>query len=562
MPAEPRGVQPESDLQWLDLADFSAGIYDYTSVSTQAPNVPGPKGAADPYFTHSCIALPGGGLGPLPAVAQEYTWTPTAYPTNYIVGLLVHDELSNGDTEVFVIQEADNGTTHIWQPFSYIAETTTFTAAGLGTSEPSAAGIFGSPYPQLTRAAATDPTTTPGNPVIVYPNGGPSSNTNTATGQLWMYPNPATPTSYTPLALITGPPYTSVSGQVLVHQSRVVVLAGITYMYPAGGGFDTNENINFTDPPNSTDYGNQMTVLAAEEPYGYGCGASISAGELMLIKKRGGGIVVTGDIFAPNVTFLPGVQPTGGIYGSAHSGLPGMIYCSFDNGAWSWNGGSTSQKISSQLDDSFFLPSVFSAMESNNYGFYCRCIGDKVYFSMNWLYDTRTNSWWRYYADATQGGADLFWVQEVDGQQIYAAPLQFTSSDLTFLYRFDQTVPSETWQWQGLPIRLTTNRFVELREVVVRASTNSGNTAATVKVSIYQGATEVGSVTTPASILAAPTMIRMPIGSANAGGNVYTGEDLTIRITALGNSAAAPNVHSVSLGYKQIAKAETVGVSS
>ena len=628
MPEPTRGVQPETDYSWIELDDFTAGCYDYTSISGGTPNVPAPKGAADATQTFACIALPSGGLGPLPGVAQAYSWPLTNGTTTYLVGLLVHDELNDGTTEAVIIGEYDNGTNHIWGAASYILETTTATSI-VETTEASAVGIFGSPYPQFTRASPlvevtgvtldgttavitvvsggwpgvavgdyatvvsgtgtipadttvqsiagndltlSGPTTAsgtatvgftdvnqPGNPVVVFPSGGPAQ--PTTAGALYMYPNPQTPTSYTPYDMIPLTP--SQTGQVIVHQHRIIVLSGINFPYPAGGGFLTNEQINFTDPPNSQVLGFQQTVLAAEEPYGYGAGGSQSAGELFLVKKRGGGLIVSGDIFSPSVTFFPGIQPTGGFYGSASSGVTGFYYCSANNGAWVWNGGNTSMKISKQLDDSFFLPAEFSTMDSNNYGFYCRCIGDKVYFSNNWLFDTRTGGWWKYYPDESQGGTNLFWVNEVDGPDIYAAVLSFPDSNKDFLFRFDQTIPQENYQWQSLPIRLTTNRFVELRQVVVRASSNSGNTASTVKVSVYNGTTEVGSVTTPSSQIGeAPTMIRMPIGSTNAGSNPYASEDLTIRITGMGNSGAAPNVHSVSLGYKQITQAPTIGVSS
>ena len=133
----------------------------------------------------------------------------------------------------------------------------------------------------------------PYQPVAVFPTGGPAD--TTAGGQLYMYPNPATPTSYIPFAMMANPG-DSITGQTIVHQSRIFVLAGVDYGYPAGGGFATNENLNFTDPPLSASMGNQQTVLVAEEPFGYGCAGSISAGELFLVKKRGGGVVLTGDI--------------------------------------------------------------------------------------------------------------------------------------------------------------------------------------------------------------------------------------------------------------------------
>jgi hypothetical protein len=73
----------------------------------------------------------------------------------------------------------------------------------------------------------------------------------------------------------------------------------------------------------------------------------------------------------------------------------------------------------------------------------------------------------------------------------------------------------------------------------------------------------VGSVTTPGGdIEPYPNMIRMPIGAANAGGNVFAGEDITIRISVRGNGGAGCNVHSVSLGYEERQHAPSIGVSS
>jgi len=554
-----RGVAPESDYQWLDLEDFSAGIYDASRVASTVPNVPGPKGAADPNQTWSCIALPSGGLGPLPKMVQAYQWPGAAIagPNNFIVGLLMNQNLANGTTEAVAMFQADDGVTLQWQAWSYIPDTnvgTIITQISKATPGP---GLFGSPYPQFTRAAASAPTTSVGIPVVVFPGQDTGS-----TGNVYMYPDPAAPTVYGAKKLysIANP---GVAGQVIVHQSRIIVLAGINYQYPAGGGFLTNEQIGFSDPPNSTIMGAQDTVLATEQPFGYGAGGSISAGELVLIKKRGGAVVVTGDIFSPNVTILPGVQSVGGIWGSAHSGLPGFIYCSYDNGCWVWNGGSTAEKISNQLDDSFFLPPEFATMLSNNYGFHVRCIGTKVFVSNNWMLDLRTNGWWRYYPTKAQGGADLFYTQESAGQEIWAGRLSFPNTDKTFLYRFDQQTPTDHWQWQSLPIRLTTDRYIELRSVVVRASSNLANANGTIMVGVYQGTTLVGSVTTPAAqIKAQPTMIRMPIGSANSGGSAYASEDLTIRIIADGAGGPAPNLHSVSLGWNQRAHAPTIGVAS
>lgn len=568
----------ESDYDWLDVTDFTAGVYDYSSIAASSPNVPAPKGAADAGQTWACIALPAGGLGPLPGVAVEHIWTPThntgAGEENYITGWLVHDELADGTTECFVILEYDNGTNRLWEAFSFIAETGVFTPIVFESNPSSADGIFGSPYPQLTRVANTDPTTTPGLPVIVFPSGGPataSTPTDSESGQLWVYPDPTNPTAYGAQQLITsvgGGDFSSVSGQVIVHESRILVFAGITYDYPAGGGFETNEQINFTDPPNSNIFGFQQTVIEGEEPFGYGCAGSISAGELFLVKKRGGGVVVTGDLVDFNATYLPGVQPTGGLYGRGDSGVGGFAYCSWDNGLWIWNGSNTSQKASSQLDDNFFLPPEFlGGMDSNNYGFFCQWIGDKLYTSNNMVFDSRTNGWWRYYPTKAQGGMDLYYVNPVKGPSFYAGVLSFDdvsgTANPVFMLRFDEDTPTETFQWHSLPIRLTTKRYVQARSIIVRASSNDGNTGSQVKISIFNGTTQVGSVTTPSGdITSVPTMIRMPIGGVSAGSTPYSSEDITFRIEGIGNGAAAPNVHSVSIGWAKRTQAKTTGVGS
>ena len=271
--------------------------------------------------------------------------------------------------------------------------------------------------------------TPPYGPVCVFPAGGPAtaSQTSTQQGQLYMYPNPAARSAYGVFAMMAVG--ASVAGQTIVHQSRILNLAGITYTYPAGSGFDTNENVNFTDPPLSASYGFQQTVLAAEQPFGYGGAGSISAGELFLVKKRGGAVIVTGDIFAPSVTILPGVTSTGNFYGQGASTPAGFVYASEDNGMWTWNGSNTSQKISANLDDAFFLPPEFSGgMESNNYAYNAQEYGNRIYTSNNWMLDLNNNAWWTYFPRKAQGGHDLFYVQPVNGNYIYCAQLSLHRS--------------------------------------------------------------------------------------------------------------------------------------
>lgn len=388
----------------------------------------------------------------------------------------------------------------------------------------------------------------PYGPVFVFPSGGPA---NVSAGQLYMYPNPATPTSYAALPMMANPGG-SVSGQTIAHQSRIFVLAGSNYPYPPAN-FTTNESLNYTDPPLTASMGNQQTVLAAEQPYGYGGAGSISAGELFLVKKRGGGILLSGDInTSAQVTVLPGVQPTGNFYGNAASTPMGLLYCSEDNGAWVWNGSNTSQKVSQNLDDAFFLPPEFNGgMASNNYGYYVSSFGDKMYFSNNWLFDTRGGGWWTYYPRKSAGtvggvqGEDLFWVQPVNGNYIYCAQLSFIgATSLNFMYRFDPATAAQYYQWRSLPFRVTDrDHRTDIREVVIRASCSASN--GTITVSVYDQDVFETSQTMPSPVGTGPQIIRF-----NMPGGGYSEPQIQV---AVANSSPGdmPIIHSIEIGYRE-----------
>lgn len=539
--------------QWLDISDFSPGAFSHdNTVSGNQRLLPAPPGAHDPSGTFACLCLPNGGLGALQGVGETWDWPieqGSGSVITYLGGLLIHDDLVNGTIEAIIIDEYDDGTNHFFFAASFILDTSTATSI-VATTEASG-GLnefpYGSPYPFMTRMADVDPTTTAGQPVVVFTSASFAQD-NGASGQLYVYPNPATPTLYNPLELIANPSPQSVTGQVLGHQSRVIILSGIGYDWPTGAGaMSINENINYTDPPNgdvlpAQSTAGQQTVLVAEEPFGYGCGGSISAGELFLVKHRGGGVVVTGDIFAPNVTYLPGVQPTGEGYGNADSGTAGFFYCSVDNGAWVWDGGNVSQKISPQLDDNFFHMDP----AAENLSWYVRCIGDKVYFSNNWLYDTRTQSWWKYYPDSTQGGVDLFWTQYVQGPSFYAAKLSWLVGADTFLYRFDSNLANPHYQWRSMPLKLAgEDRVVDIREIVVRASSAVSDCAVTLTV-LDAGNVVWGPEEQAGDVSDGPDFIRWNVGALG-----LTEPQIQVNVDNSGTPGDNAVIHSISVKYKQ-----------
>jgi hypothetical protein len=679
----PEPGSPKPGLQWHRIEDFTPGIYSQTDIGSTGSSSVGavgnfPPGSADPYATYNCVALPTGGLGPLPAMAvkfnsvAKYFYTGTSasvqtvtaalsggtasittvapmtqlhtgeviyvtglgatgvpngpytatvvgstyivsgasissgagysggasvaagsVPSAYLTMMEINNNLSQPSVgpvvEIISGWEWDDGTNHMttsWSSAAAVGSGFVFSAsvnALAGFAGPPSSvlngttNIFGNPYPYWTRMwpVASVATVNPGYPALAFPQ---TSTWITGLGgpvvYLYAYPNPTNLSAFAPLRLsIDG-------GQVITHQNRVLALnAGFSATWPQGAGtwnVFTNEQINYTDPPNSTTFGYQNTFFGVEEPFGYGAMGSISAGELFLVKQFGGGLVVSGDIVNPTATYFPGVQPTFGIYGRCDSGSDGLFYGSYQSGMWLWNGGNTSQKISEQLDDNFFYPAAAPPAINNgptNYGFYVRTVAEKMYVSNNWVYDMMTNSWWTYYPrpgqDPNNTGYNLYYYGIYNASTTYAAPLQISNADTTWLLQFNQTAPAQYWSWKSNPIMLQKNpgRTVDAREVVARFSVATASASPIATISVFANGHKVGQVTTnPGQITATPTDIRLPIGrGVTAGSNPYAAQDLTVQVYATdqgyGNQAA-PIMHYIDIAYRERTHEPTTGVAS
>lgn len=548
MPSGPKQTDDERNVEWVHIDDFTPGVYDGSWISLAEPKLSAPLGAADAIATWCCGALAAGlGLGPLPALTTTGTW-PSAMPGTsteaFITGFAVNPGLNNADDELIIVFAADDGTSHYQEIWSDVAQSGSLNQI-LNLVTGTHPGIFGSPYPTWTRMTA-DGTGNP-TPVLVIPM---SDDTTDANGHLYIYPELLAPTAFGVQDLIVAD--SSVTGQVICYGSRVLVLVGINYPWPAGGGINTNENINYTDPPESAEYGNQADVLTAEAPWGYGAWGSVSVGELLLIKKNGGALVVYGDIDAvTSVISMPGVQSVGDFVGKAAAGPLGLVYCSEERGAWVWNGGNTASKISAQLRDSFYDATTQTGMEGNNYGFCVSHWQDWILFSNNYLYNMDTGSWWQLYPADGNGSADVvghtlwWWNEGRFGNQMYAAPLRFgTSSGLNknWWYRFDSETPAPHWQWTSLPIHVDTHadRRLDVRQLILRLSdpASTGTCTATVTIGGF-------SETTVREITNEPQEFRFNVGTGARGV-----QDIVVQVNGDNSDGGAPVLHSIDLGYQ------------
>lgn len=555
----PSGNQHTDPYQWVHIGDFSPGVYDGSHISTERPTVSAPLGAANAVGTFACASIPGGALGPLPALTGTYSY-PYSFPgtvtTLYVLGLAVTPQLNDGDYEVVGIFEGDDGTDHYVVAVSSVpALSSNHVITGPGETVGTAGGFFGAPYPAWTRMTSDGTGNPP--PKLVFPTV-VSTDSNATSGHLWVYSSIAGPTTFVADDLNSGAQ--TVVGQVICYADRVLTLGGVNYSWPVSGGINTNENINYTDPPlsstlPSSSTAGQQFVPGAQEPWGYGAWGSVSLGELLLVKKYGGAIIVNGDIASPSsVIDVPGVESTGNIVGSAAATPTGLYYCSQSRGAWLWNGGNTSTKVSKNIADDFFDMQTGN-IQSNNFGFYSYHWQKWVLFSKNYIYDTENQSWWVIYPNAGTNvghltGRDIFWWQTTqNGAQIIGAPLAMTAANYTqYLSTFDNTVGSRTYQWTSLPIHVVkdADRVIDIREVTVRASDPAGSGTGNVTVSI--NGTSLGSFA-GITIGTDPTTVLLKAGIKGA-------QDITVQLLA-DNSASgkpAPIVHSVDIAYEERAE--------
>lgn len=559
-------MQAASDLQWTTIDDFSPGIYSAPGYGF-AGGLQAPPGAAQSADTFRCVpAANGKGLGPGPGYSstvtmpvailaeatgitstgfyitgfQAYGLQPTV--TSYLVGFNYRVSTPTRRQKVVSL---DNGANYLIT-----------TISGVGCIM----GIGFAP----TRMNPTTPYITPGNPTM-----GCSVMSDQIAGNriLFVFPNPTAPGNNT-LNFTVG-----IGGNILGHQGRLVVLVDNAYTVNGGGGsqlFMPGEEISFSDPVNSNTFPAtlQQQIFWPENLSGYGAWGSLTAGSLLLIKRAYGAVLVEGDIAAPRVTNLPGVQGTGNIVTDAGVTQLGVAYIADRNGLFVWDGGAGSKKISTQLQDYFYregslaagidvtgtdsgtiIPGSFGGPTVQTLQWH-----DYIMVSGNWMYHIPTGGWWRLDDISTASGQrdHLFYRQTSLPFQLAASLVRTSGTTATqnIANIYSSIVPATSWSWHSHPIRVSNDEDVELSELILvgqRDTSATGTSTFTVTIYNQDGTTQS---VTPWTVTASarPDHIRLPVSGI--------GSHLEFKIVAANSSTApAPVLHSVAIGYRNLIQA-------
>ncbi len=560
-------------LQYVEIDDFTPGIIRNSNLAYPNGGGNGPVPGKQPGQAQNavgCIALPNGGLAPLPGLTDP-SWNTGAYPipplhtpltesvpTNMINGFFVQGPIRTTGGEGDEILVSQTGSTSVSASLVWYLDS--IHVANQPGNPPfyATAGVFyqtggtiALPFVTMTGGqtrAGSDPDVP--NPAC-WALGAWYLDTDTTYSPIpgnpyvFLYPDPTTSTpSYTPYELSV-----SIAAQVLCHQNRVVLLQWARQNYSGTATyFESNESFNYTDPPNGIALGGADEVFVQEDPQGYGAWGSISASELFLVKHNTGGVVIQGDLNAPTVTRLPGVTPTKGITSRAGASPIGLIYAVNNRGLWLWNGSNTSQKISEQLEDTFFeVPGVTPGLVYNGPTVDIVPWGDWVIVSNDWLFDTNLGGWWKLplYTDNL---AHLWYGVSWDGSTLYACAGIPTATHMLDVY--DRATPSTTYTWTSYPMRPANevkNRSLSVQEVVVRAQ---GYGTIEVTLTGVQGSAPTGY--SPSQTLTfelgadenQPRMQRITTG--------LNAQDVIVEITSTGGSSTtpAPILYSIAVGWQ------------
>ncbi len=367
---------------------------------------------------------------------------------------------------------------------------------------------------------------------------------------------------------------------IFAHQDRIFAIAlgapssvnGMDNWFGSDGIVDMQEWLFYTDANNYTGgtTANNIT-LVNENPFGYGSWGSVNASELLLIKKRGGGVLVRGDINNPTVVRLPGIESTGmmmnlgcmisrGVSQGSNYMSGAYLYGS-DRGVFMWNGGDSTIHLSKQLDGCFWKATTpvsptagYSVVDQlnnplffetlGNYspapsGSFAQCGDRYIYAPNNFLFEMEHGGWWRH--TDPSAGIIYGWHDQSVKNRVLASP--YIVGDGTIgneaVAWFDPTLGQTSYQWTSQPLAKSLGRNLSFRNVSIVLR---GYGTVTVQLVGLAGATsETASFTINST--GRPVAIEAPC-SVHA-------HDVVVVVTSTGHDSGtpAPEVIRMQIGY-------------
>lgn len=584
------------DLEYHSLADFRPGIYGVTqysgqNVALQTYPLHVPDGAAQLTETYGCVALPSGSLAPGPRVIPLDPVQAETTQANNTAALNPQVNLGMGCLAVGpVFPDATPGSFDMKDAFTYEAlclytctlwvltagtaaisrekfrvikgwgteldQTSSVTSGGSNSTNSLlvSGGFFADM--QSIRSADTDPTLA-GYPLVLasfgYGYQGAGADAGIGAGSMFIFPDINTASgdtdnfaTYTPASGILG-------HNVIVHQGRAVWVQRPANRSWSADGFAA--------------YYSMLGYAASNDIYSATIGTliipdlgldgifsmfSVNASELLIIRGRGGAVSIRGDLDNPTIVRLPGVQGTEGLPNVGTNSPIGYVYGS-RAGVFAWRGGDESSYLSPQLPGAFWVsPLDADVMERRKINSGSFAFSDPyIYAPNNFMYDTVTQSWWRYLipgVDTDDGSATETTACGYHSTGPYSGDVyaQYYSvpyvSNATWLpgFRISKNDRNHHYKWTSQPLTWTRKRMVEVRDIVMLVQ-GDGFITVTLSSLLQPDGAKTASFT--CNNHDAP--VRLSTDSFH-----FLGADVivTVEATAGVQGDAAPTIHSIDFG--------------
>lgn len=550
-------------LQYITIDDFSPGIVQRVNSGVLTGAAPGQIGAARADGTFRCVALPNGGLGPLPKRYYDYEHAAISADTKTMAGFHLMGPLTTIEEDNPDLDEQDpdlhqvalfiaygyttGGTKHeVIETLNLYKDTTLILQDSSGGAlNGRYAPVFMTPHvsnndtgkiitfnwQRIADSGATDLCQ------LFYPyhdGGGPSTPTSPYTQEFEnVFSNPD-----------------EIAGIQTAHQGRIVVASLLIQLWAdRADNLNTPENLYFTDPLTTLNKtGSNVLRLGEEAPYGVALLASLTASDLLVIKQKGGGYLVQGDLIYPTVRHLPGITSPGGTWCEGVNSSIGFLYGVNNGGVRLWTGGEGSDQLAPQLDPSFWIAESLSALQHYKGKF--NQWNDYILVPNNWLFDTVTKGWWR--LEDPDEMVYFSYEPSPFNNVLYAARTTFSDAEPICVSGWDGKTPASSYSWAGQPLPIAMERRVTAREVGLFCQ---GEGTITLTFSGSDASDRVVTFEIPSGYSEQPIFLRQRFS--------WEGLHLSVQIESEHtNTGPAPIVRALRIGYYEGPQVPETGVVS
>ena len=588
-----------SSIQWLTVTDFSGGIRQLGNADGLKPFSPQPVGSAAAVdstgapVTYDCIALPGGGIGPMPfGFTTLYTGPAGGLGPDapnvlgpYFVGGLHIPQVPTMDATAGLPYGTDSATVfvnlnyiynigpiHRYRMYRYDVHRSNAVEVNnnagatpffdtLGTNDRVHGGF--TPMCDYRSSGAALPTT-PGTPYIIMGVCDPGVNSN----NVFQYPRPG----FTNRAGT----YVTIKKAVHVksHQGRLIVNGYDTpYQFNATADLIHNDDTFWTVPnQDNYDNGGTSSSLTQATVGVYGAMASASASELVIIRANSrGGMTVASDMNDPIITDYSGIQGTNGCFVDGCWTPIGYVYGTKEGSINVYVGGGQSRDIAPNMESGFWHQNLrndiglsLGTAVAINLAPPVQHLGKFAYHNGfifvpgNWIYEIATSTWWRFRVPTDSEGSQYgcrYYDTSPFGS-VYAAPSTWAAPNGPLIYQSDfESSESYTWQWTSQPIPIAKESEInQINEFVIEglAQYVTGGNPNQLFVELTTFPNNLTTIL-PActwATAADPTVFRVSVPGDCRGTHV----SVKIRAVNTDTTNAAPIVLRFDLGLNQVSK--------